>query len=336
MSLDRRRVLALGAGAAAVFTAMDGVAFADDGSAPEPAGRLSARDVPSDAELACSLPGGFRSDYADVNGTRLHYVAGGRGEPLVLLPGWPETWWADRKILPILAQRYRVIAVDARGQGGSARPEGGYDKKTMARDVYELVRGLGYRSVNIAGHDIGAMVAYSFAANHPDATRALAMLDVVHPDDSLYQLPMLLPPNAGFNMWWFAFNQVVGLPQDVMAGRFWRVIEWLYDNSLYDQSHVTELDRAVYSRAYDNRDGIRASCGWYQALNQDIADMRTYDKVSAPVIGLACPSEFDRVQSTLQNVTTDLRGMVQVSKSMHWLAEDDPELVSRTLTNFFG
>jgi len=335
MSLDRRRVIALGAGAAAAFAAMDGVASAEE-TAAAGTGRAPARDIPSDAELARSLPGKFRSHYADVNGTRLHYVTGGKGEPLVLLPGWPETWWADRKILPILAQRFRVIAVDARGQGGSARPEGGYDKKTMARDVYELVRGLGYRSVNIAGHDIGAMVAYSFAANHPDATRRLALLDVTHPDESLYELRMLLPPNTGFNMWWFAFNQVQGLPQDLMTGRFWRVIDWLFDNSLYDQSVVTDLDRAVYSRAYDTRDGIRASCAWYQALNQDIADMKTYDKVTAPVLGMACPSEFDHVRTTLPNVATDVRGTVLVPGSMHWLAEDDPGLVSRTLTDFFG
>lgn len=335
MALDRRRVIALGAGAAA-FAAMDGVAAAGEAAASPAAGGLPTKNLPSDAELARSLPGNFRSHHADVNGTRLHYVAGGKGEPLVLLPGWPETWWADRKIMPALAQHYRVIAVDARGQGASARPADGYDKKTMARDVYELVRQLGYRSVNIAGHDIGAMVAYSFAANHPDATRRLALLDVTHPDQSLYELRMLLPPNTGFNMWWFAFNQVQGLPQDLLTGRFWRVIDWLFDNSLYDQSNVSAFDRAVYARAYDNHDGIRASCAWYQALNQDIADMKTYGKVTAPVLGMACPSEFEHVRTTLANVATDVRGMVPVPKSMHWLTEDDPELVSRTLTDFFG
>src|SRR5271156_1949400 len=79
-------------------------------------------ELPTDEELARSLPGDFRSGYADVNGTRLHYVTGGQGEPVVLLPAWPETWWQYRKIMPALAQRHRVIVVEVRGMGGSARP----------------------------------------------------------------------------------------------------------------------------------------------------------------------------------------------------------------------
>jgi alpha-beta hydrolase superfamily lysophospholipase len=122
----------------------------------------------SDATLAQSLPGGFKSEYARVNRTGLHYVAGGEGSLLVLLPGWPQTWWQFRKIMPALAERYRVIAIDLRGMGGSDKPASGYDKKTMAQDIHQLIRHLGYDRVNIAGHDIGAMVAYSFAANHPE------------------------------------------------------------------------------------------------------------------------------------------------------------------------
>ncbi|GAB3891858.1 hypothetical protein GCM10029964_065720 [Kibdelosporangium lantanae] len=147
--------------------------------------------VVDDAVLAGELPGDFRSAYADVNGTRLHYVAGGRGEPLVLLPGWPVTWWEFRRIMPVLARRYRVIAVDLRGMNLSAKPTTGYDKRTMARDVLELARHLGHGKINIAGHDIGAMVAYSYAVNHPEATAKVALLEVSHPDPSLYEIRLL-------------------------------------------------------------------------------------------------------------------------------------------------
>ena len=156
--------------------------------------RASAAAAPdidvSDVALVKSLPG-FENGYADVNGTRLHYVIGGKGAPLVLLPGWPQTWWEFHKIMPALAEKYRVIAVDLRGMGGSAKPPGGYDKKTMARDIYELVRQLGFEKVNIAGHDIGSMVAFSFAANHPGATSKLALLDVPHPDEFFSEIRML-------------------------------------------------------------------------------------------------------------------------------------------------
>src|SRR5476649_359473 len=120
----------------------------------------------SDAALVKSLPG-FKNSYADVNGVRLHYVQGGKGEPLVLLPGWPETWWTFHKIMPALAQQYTVITVDLRGMGNSSKPADGYDKKTMAKDIYELVKSLGYDRANVAGHDIGSAVAYSYAQNYP-------------------------------------------------------------------------------------------------------------------------------------------------------------------------
>lgn len=144
----------------------------------------------SDAVLVKSLPG-FQNGYADVNGTRLHYVIGGEGAPLVLLPGWPQTWWQFHKIMPTLAKSYRVIAVDLRGMGGSSKPPAGYDKKNMAKDIRELVQKLGYDKVHMAGHDIGAMVAFSYAANYPEATTKLALLDVPHPDDFFSQLTMV-------------------------------------------------------------------------------------------------------------------------------------------------
>src|SRR4029077_19871137 len=124
----------------------------------------------SDAALVASLPGDFRNGYAEVNGTRIHYVEGSKGPPVLLLPGWPQTWWEFHKIMPELAKRHRVIAVDLRGMGGSAKPGLGYDKKNLGKDIPELTQALGCKQVNIAGHDIGAMVAYSFAANYPDAT----------------------------------------------------------------------------------------------------------------------------------------------------------------------
>src|SRR5262249_32296123 len=152
--------------------------------------------VPSDAELARSL-GDFHSDYATVDGVRLHYVAGGTGRPLLLLPGWPETWWEFRKVMAPLAESgRRVIAVDLPGMGSADKPPGGYDKKSMAATIHGFVRELGYERVDIAGHDIGSQVAYSFAVNHPEATGKVAMLDILHPDPDHFQIPMIPPPGS--------------------------------------------------------------------------------------------------------------------------------------------
>src|SRR5258707_4052370 len=102
----------------------------------------------SDAALVKTLPG-FNSSFATVNGIRLHYVAGGEGDPVFLLPGWPETWWSYHKIMPELARRHRVISIDLRGMGSSDKPAGGYDKKTMAGGQSELVRQRVYTAVGV-------------------------------------------------------------------------------------------------------------------------------------------------------------------------------------------
>lgn len=138
---------------------------------------------------------GFASHFTTVNGVRLHHVAGGRGNLVLLLPGWPQTWWAFRKILPELAEGHRVVAVDLRGMGRSDKPPGGYDKKAMAADIAALIAALGYETADVVGHDIGAMVAFSLAANHREAVRRLVMLDVAHPSERYSRLPLL--PGVG-------------------------------------------------------------------------------------------------------------------------------------------
>ncbi|MFD9070169.1 alpha/beta fold hydrolase [Streptomyces lasiicapitis] len=295
----------------------------------------------TDPELARSLEGDFTSAHADVNGTTLHYVSGGSGEPLVLLGGWPQTWWQFHKIMPELARHYRVIAVDLRGMGGSAKPAGGYDKKTMARDVHELIRHLGHDSVHLAGHDIGAMVAYAYAANHPEATRKLAVLDVAHPDEWMRKLP-LLPENGadwregpGIYLWWFAFNQVKGLPERLLEGRADLLNDWLFTYQLKDPASIGEHARAVYTRAYSTAAAIRAGNGWYQAFTQDIADFATYERVRAPILGLGGETNYAYLQDRLAAHGTDVR-VLAVPDSGHYLPEEQPDFVIEKLTEFLG
>jgi pimeloyl-ACP methyl ester carboxylesterase len=296
--------------------------------------------VPTDAELARSLDGDFRSEYLTVNGLRLHYVAGGEGRPLLLLPGWPQTWWEFRKVMPALAAAgHRVIALDLPGMGGSDKPAGGYDKKTMAGVVHAFVHALGFEQVDIAGHDVGSQVAFSFAANHPHAVRRIAMLDILHPDPSLYQIPVIPAPGMPFFPWWFAFNQVAGLPEQLLAGRARYLVDWVFDNFLLHQDAVTELDRAVYTRSYDTVDGIRGGNGWYQAFGQDIADLGTYDKLTAPVLGmvsnLADGMFAAQMQATLPGQAIDVE-VVVVPDAGHYFVEEAPQAVIDQLGKFFA
>ncbi|MGI5491059.1 alpha/beta fold hydrolase [Microtetraspora malaysiensis] len=303
-------------------------------------------DVLSDADLAHSLEGGFVSRLAEVNGTHLHYVEGGQGEPLVLLGGWPQTWWQFHKIMPRLARDYRVIAVDLRGMGGSAKPASGYDKKTMAHDIYELIRHLGHESVHIAGHDIGAMVAQSMAANHPEAVRKLALLDVHHPDESMYGLTLLPQPDqhvdgdftAGSRtyLWWFALNQVRGLPEKLLAGRERDWIDSLFDYMLLDPGAIDERDRDIYARAYSTAEAVRAGNAYYQTFMQDIEDEKGYGPLTVPVLVLGGDhSNHAYLAAVTPSKGPDVR-VVKVEKSGHYLPEEQPETVVGLLSEFFG
>lgn len=336
MTINRRAALRIGAAgsAALIGAAASTPAFAAaQPTTPHQDGQH--QDGPwSDATLVRLLPGDFRNGYAAVNGTTLHYVTGGEGPPLVLLPGWPQTWWQFRKIMPELSRRFRVVAVDLRGMNSSGKPAGGYDKKTMAEDIYQLVHQLGYDRVDIAGHDIGSMVAFSFAANHPEAIRRLSMLDVAHPDPSLYDLTLLPRPGVTpFFLWWFAFNQVRLLPEQLLTDRFRYLTDYLCEVILLDQADIDDHARAVYANAYASPDAIRAGNGWYQTFGQDIADGQTYPELTLPVQAMYAEGNTSLIQS-LVGRASDVQP-VQINNSGHYLAEEQPDAVTVALTRFF-
>lgn len=313
--------------AAALVLAAPSIALAADDSGTNDA---TATTAISDDALVATLPG-FKRGFADVNGTRLHYVAGGKGEAVVLLPGWPETWWSYHKIMPTLARNYRVIAVDIRGMGASSKPLDGYDKKTMAKDIQELVAKLGYDRAHIVGHDIGAQVAWSFAANHPANTRTLTMLDVPHPDEGLLSWPML-PTHGTFGdkidenhpyVWWFAFHQVKGLPEQMLQGRAQVEHEWFFRYLAKDESAIDARDRAVYAAAYNQDGGVRAGNAWYQAFTQDIIDEKGYGKLKMPVLGIAGPG-YGWLNSVLTTKAVNATAY-KLPDSGHFVVEEAPE-----------
>jgi len=286
----------------------------------------------TDEELIKLVPN-FANNYVEVNGTRLHYVKGGKGEPLILIPGYPETWWAYHKVMPILAEKHCVIVVEMRGMGSSDKPVGGYEKKNMAKDIFELTKILGYEKVNIGGHDIGAHVAFSFAINFPESTAKLIMLDTPHPDAGMYQLPML--PILGANHvypWWLSFNQVKELPEQLLEGRMKIIIEWLFKNLLVEQSSISDFDKEVYEFAYNSKDAIRASNAWYQSFLQDIEDNKSYEKLNIPVLGIG-GSGYEMLQMSLSNSTTDLQ-LKKIEECGHFVLAEKPNETAKFISDF--
>ena len=294
----------------------------------------------TDDELIKNMPG-FQNDYVTVNGTRIHYVEGGSGSPLVCLPGWPQTWYSFHPVACKLAEQFRVIILDLRGMGSSDKPEGGYDKKTMATDVLELIKHLGLSRVHLMGHDIGGMVAMSFAFNFPEYTDRLIVLDGAHPSEGMMQMPLI--PAAGTfeakmdgNMpyaWWMGFNQVKDLPEKILEGRFRSLLDWLLQYVMLDDSKMTVFEREVYSAAYNEPAAIRASNGWYQAFTQDVEDAKGYGQLTMPVLGIASYVSYNYMKMGLPYVAKDVevKGMLD---SGHYLFEEQPGEVIKAVTAF--
>ena len=149
----------------------------------------------------------FSHHMASVNGIQLHYVTGGLGDPIVLLHGWQQTWYEWHHIMPDLAKNYTVIVHDLRGLGDSSKPVTGYDGKTTADDIYQLVSQLGFNQpILLVAHDIGSQTAYSYAAAHPNNVSKLVIMDFIFPG--------FIPPEFGENgPWWFTFHQTPNLPE---------------------------------------------------------------------------------------------------------------------------
>lgn len=304
------------------------------------AAQTSPADV-SDAALVRTLPG-FAEGVADANGVKLHYVTGGKGSPVLLLPGWPQTWWAYHKIMPALARKHRVIAVDLRGMGASDKPASGYDKKTMGADIAAFAKALGLSKVDVVGHDIGSMVAYSFAAQYPQTVRRLVLLDVAPPDASLAKWP-LLPGVGTFGdkvgdgthayPWWFAWHQVPELHAKLAAdGRIRFEQDWFFHYLLRDDASLDERDRAVFAAAYSSPDSIRAGDAWYQTFPQDIVDNDGYPKLTMPVLALGGPG-YGWLAAVMPAKASDLK-VVRIANSGHFIAEEVPDELLNHLDAF--
>ncbi|WP_394831496.1 alpha/beta hydrolase [Pendulispora rubella] len=268
----------------------------------------------------------------DVHGVRLHYVLAGRGEPVVLLHGFPQTWFEWRKIIPVLAERFTVIAPDYRGAGHSSRPVSGYDKRTMAEDIRQLVRHLGFERATIIGHDIGLMVAYAYAAAYPEATSKLVVMDAPLPGTKVWDRLVHDP-----RVWHFAFHGARDVAEMLVAGKEREYLTTFYDARIYDPSAFTREDIDEYVRSYAAPGAMRAGFEVYRAFPQDVVDNRASMRapLEMPVLALggAHSTSGPLLEEMMREVARDVTGAV-VPHAAHWLPEENPAFVLEQLRAF--
>jgi pimeloyl-ACP methyl ester carboxylesterase len=273
---------------------------------------------------------GFTERFAKVNGVRLRYLIGGQGSPVVLLHGYAETSHMWRPIMPSLAERHTVVVPDLRGAGGSAKPQSGYDKKTMAADIRELTSWLKLDRVRIVGHDIGLMVAYAYAAQFPEAAERVVLMDAFLPGIGNWKDVWLLR-----DLWHFHFYGEV--PLALVKGRERIYLEHFWNDFAADRKHsVPEADRRLYARAYAQPGAMRAGFEYFRNFERDAVDFARMGstRLSMPMLVLSgekAGGTFLIEQAKL--VASDVRGQV-IPGVGHWLMEEAPKTVIPAITNF--
>ena len=274
------------------------------------------------------------SRIAKVNGVEIHYLqaGGGTDTPVVLLHGYAETSHMWLPLMPKIGDRRVVVAPDLRGAGTSSKPEGGYDKKTMAQDIHALVKSLGFTKVKIIGHDIGLMVAYAYAAQYPDETESIVLMDAFLPGVGDWTHVWLLR-----DLWHFHFYGET--PLKLVSGRERIYFEHFWNDFAADPKHsVPEKDREFYAIEYARPGGMRAGFEYFRAFEQDSKDFAGFaqTKLTMPMLVLSgekAGGQFLIDQGRM--VDANVEGVL-IKGSGHWLMEEAPEQTIPQLVKFIN
>jgi len=273
--------------------------------------------------------------YADLGDVMMHYVRAGSGPPVVLLHGWPQTWYEWRHVIPALAERHTVIAPDLRGLGDTSRPETGYDKRTVAGDVWRLVRDhLGFERFHLVGHDWGGPTAYALAAAHPEAVTTLAILDVVIPGDGG-------DFSQGGRRWHHAFHMTLDLPEALVQGRERTYLGWFYREFGYKPDAIGDADLEEYLRTYTMPGALRAGFAYYRNLPVDARHNRETIarlKLPMPVLALGGSKARGRgaeVEQSMRRVAITVEAAI-VPDCGHWIPEEQPQFLLDRLWGLFS
>ena len=274
---------------------------------------------------------------AIVNGFRMHYVIAGKGYPIVLLHGWPQSWYAWRKVIPPLAEHFTVIAPDLRGLGSSDRPMTGYDKRTLATDVHALVGSLGFSKIGLAGHDWGAVAGFYLAYDHPEVIERLMILDAI---PGLGRIGGKIDRQAARRFWHVLFHAgIPDLAETLVSTNVEAYLSYFYTSTAYNYSPAvfTKEDIAEYVRVYSAPGAIRAGFQYCStALREDLENLSGCTrKLTIPVLAWGGQAFLGNIVPAWQDVANDVRGG-EIERCGHFVAEERPEFVIQQAIEFFG
>jgi pimeloyl-ACP methyl ester carboxylesterase len=294
---------------------------------------------PGSASGAPNLPDGFTttftSRYIDTDDLRQHVVTGGGGPPLLLVHGWPQTWYAWRLVMPALARGFSVVVPDQRGTGLSGRPADGYDTGTLAGDMVALMDALGHQRFAVVGHDTGMWISYAMAADHPGRVACLAVAETPLP--GVTPSPPLFA-NAHLNnaLWHFAFNRLADVNDQLVTGR-----EEVYFGWQFASKAAMKLPGYAVRHYIDTLTdpaALHASFAIYRALDTTIAQnqQRKNKRLTLPVLGIGGQYSLgEQVADTMKLAADEVQTLV-IPGCAHWVPEETPDETLAALTAFLA
>lgn len=293
------------------------------------------KNLPHLNETFCAT---FESIFVTTEDLTLHAVRGGNGPAILLLGGWPQTWYTWRFVMPELVKDYSVIAVDPRGSGLSDKPYDGYDSATLATDMVKLMGKLGYEKFAMVGFDIGMWTGYALASDYPEKLHSIVVADAIIPGISLS------PPifgNAWLTnfLWHFSFNRLPKVNELLVTGREEIYFEDQFRVKGASPEAIPQYALDVYINSIKaSPEALTASFNYYRAIDLIMEQNaeRKKTKLKLPVLAVggaqACAQG---VETEMQLVAENVTGLV-LSNCGHYVPEEAPETFVSALKNFFA
>jgi pimeloyl-ACP methyl ester carboxylesterase len=290
-------------------------------------------DVMSATPEIALLPG-ITHHHVEVNRTQLHYVeAGITGSSILLVHGFPETWWAFHKLIPLLAANHRVFAVDLRGFGDSGNAAGEYDSATSAEDLHQLIEHLGVGPVHLTGQDISGATVFRLATTHPQDVCSFTAIEMGLPG---FGLEMLADVTHG-GVWYIGVLAAPGIPEMLLVGREHEFLaQFAFPAMSATPGAITEADIAEFARTYSRSDGFRGAIGLYQSMLQEGADITALaadHPLNVPVLAVGAGGG-DFTSATFTKAAAGVVRSVSLEGVGHYAAQEAPDELATAVLDF--
>lgn len=277
---------------------------------------------------------GVEHHRVEVNGTALHYVsAGTSGSPILLVHGFPETWWAFHEVIPLLAADHRVFAVDLRGFGDSDNQPGDYGSAAAAEDLHQLIAHLGMGPVHLVGQDISGAAVLRLAATHPLDVRSLVAIEMGLPG---FGLEALADVTRG-GTWYIGVLAAPGIPEMLLAGREREFLGgFVFSAMSATPGAITDRDVHEFARTYSRPNGWRGAAGLYRSMLQEGPEIRELARdrgLSMPVLAVGAGGGSFTADTLAQVARAQMR-TVTLDGVGHYAAMEAPRDVAEAILGF--